>query len=273
MASSLDSGGEITRFTQVDAAPDPTFFINFVDSANRLASVRECKRKMIELMCLAPGDRVLEVGCGTGDDAREAAQFVGEHGAVVGLDASETMIAEAQRRSAGAWPNVTFQLGDACALPFADGEFDVCRSERMLLHLNEPQRAVAEMTRVLKPGGRVVAFDFDFDAAVTAHPDLELTRRVVRAFSDAARCGTVGRRMPGMFCAAGLLDVTVTPHVNMPDLPLLKQILGGALERTCAQGLFSSDEIARWWDSVEETERRGEYFTAWLGFIVSGRKA
>ena len=264
--------GDVTRFTKVDATSDPTFFIRFVDAANEMESVKECKRKMFDLMNIQPGDHVLDLGCGTGDDAREMAQQVGPNGWVIGLDNSDIMIAEARRRAEHTGLAVDFRLGDAHHLEFATGTFEVCRAERLLMHVPEPHRVVAEMTRVLKPGGRVVIFDFDWDAIVIAHPNKELTREIVLTVSDSIRNGQIGRWLPGLIRAAGLVNISVTPHTILPDLTFFKQIYGGTLKRAQETDKLAAEAVTTWWSQLEEVDQGGQYFAGFTGYVFSGYK-
>jgi ubiquinone/menaquinone biosynthesis C-methylase UbiE len=136
---------------------------------------------------------VLEVGCGTGDDARDIARLVGPTGHVVGLDYSEAMIEVARERSQASGLPVEFQLGDAQNLIFADSSFDRYRTERMLMHVSDPTRAITEAVRVLCSGGKAVAFDFDHDGLFMDSPQKETTRKIVRLFGDGLRSGWIGR--------------------------------------------------------------------------------
>ena len=105
---------------------------------------------------LAPlrGDeRVLDVGCGTGALAYALAPLVGE---VVGVDSSEEYLAAAREDAPG---NCTFVLGDAAALPFDYGDFDLAGCLRVLHHVPRPELVVAEMARVTRPGGRILIAD------------------------------------------------------------------------------------------------------------------
>ncbi len=98
------------------------------------------------------GDRILDVGCGTGALAREAIRRVAPDGEVTGLDLSESMLSIARQNC----PEATWQQGDASQLPFEDASFDVVASPFMLMFLPEPVQAVREMWRVLAVGGRLV---------------------------------------------------------------------------------------------------------------------
>jgi ubiquinone/menaquinone biosynthesis C-methylase UbiE len=106
----------------------------------------------LEMLSISPGDRVLDVGCGPGNFTRDFARTAAE-GLVVGLDASETMLAQAVRNTQSA--NVVFMRGDACELPFRDGSFDAVCCFAALYLIEDPMRALDEIVRVLAPGGRV----------------------------------------------------------------------------------------------------------------------
>ena len=109
------------------------------------------------MLRLEPGVRVLDIGCGTGDDVREMAGFVGTGGQAVGIDPSRALIAESMRRAEGSTLPVEFRLGEVCKLDFPDAAFDRIRTDRVLIFVPEIEVALKEMLRVLRPGGRLVA--------------------------------------------------------------------------------------------------------------------
>ncbi len=109
---------------------------------------------------IAPGEAVLDLGCGGGFDALMAAQMVGSTGRVAGVDLSPEMLAAARAALAEtpyAW--VELRQGDVEALPFADASFDVVLSNGILNLVPDKPRAVREIYRVLRPGGRLQACD------------------------------------------------------------------------------------------------------------------
>ena len=121
------------------------------------------QREALEALELRAGDRLLDVGCGTGAAVRAAAEVVDR---AVGVDLSPKMLAEARKR-AGLRPGVEFVEGDSEELPFADGEFTAVICTTSLHHYPHPDAAAKEMARVLAPGGRVVIADGTSDTAVT----------------------------------------------------------------------------------------------------------
>ena len=107
---------------------------------------------------LGPGQRVLDLGSGTGYPALLAAQIVGAGGQVIGMDLAEEMLSVAEKKAARlGLSNVHFRAGDVSALPFDDHSFDAVISRFCLMFLPDIQRAASEIARVLKPGGWVAA--------------------------------------------------------------------------------------------------------------------
>jgi ubiquinone/menaquinone biosynthesis C-methylase UbiE len=116
--------------------------------------------QLAALSGVRPGDRVLDVGCGTGYFTRVMAEAVTSGGTVLGVDPSREVIARARRLTRVA--NCTFSEGIGEALDAPDGSYDVVVSSLMIHHLSETLRpqAIREMLRVLRPGGRVLIADF-----------------------------------------------------------------------------------------------------------------
>jgi ubiquinone/menaquinone biosynthesis C-methylase UbiE len=130
--------------------------------------------RLLSLAAIDPDDRVLDVGTGTGIVPVAAARHLSGTGKVVGVDLSEGMLATARNRAAdaGASDRIEFRRMDAEALDLPDCSFDVVVSLFALLHFPAPLRALEEMRRVLRPGGRVVV-------AIGSRPPLWSVRSLV----------------------------------------------------------------------------------------------
>lgn len=141
-----DRTGQVTR-TAAEVYED--FFVPslFLEWAARVADAAQ----------LSPGQKVLDVACGTGVLAREVAKRVQPGGAVTGLDRNEGMLAVARRKT----PDIDWRLGMAESLPFADGAFAVVVSQFGLMFFEDRRAALSEMWRVLRPGGRLAVAVWD----------------------------------------------------------------------------------------------------------------
>ncbi|MGF1425652.1 methyltransferase domain-containing protein [Kitasatospora sp. LaBMicrA B282] len=151
-----------------------------------------------------PGERALDVGSGTGSETQVLAAAVAPGGTALGLEPHPGLRAVAEQRARDVDSPAGFLDGDALALPLPDAELDVVRCERVLQHLTEPARAVAEIARVLRPGGRVVLLDTDWPTFVL-HPAAPEVRPALAAVTQAtAATPDAGRRLAGWLAAAGL---------------------------------------------------------------------
>ncbi|HEY9436006.1 MAG TPA: methyltransferase domain-containing protein [Blastocatellia bacterium] len=260
-----------TGFTAVDQTSDPKFFVRLLDEAGSLDSIQDCKHKMLKLLDPQKGHRILDVGCGAGEDVMALARLVGSEGLVTGLDKSDTMIKEGKKRSANSGLPVAWVLGDAESLDFADDTFDSCRAERIFGHIDDPRKPLAEMIRVTRPGGRIVIYALDVDAFIFNGADRALNRKVVHALCDSFRNGWSGRQLPGMVRNSGLVDTFIIPHTIIIPLTTLMTGMEGVLERMQEDGVLTNDEISRWRQQLEEAERQGSFFAASPGFFIGGR--
>jgi ubiquinone/menaquinone biosynthesis C-methylase UbiE len=124
---------------------------------------RAFRERLIQMAHLKPGERVLDVGCGTGTLAIAAKRRCGASSAVSGIDASSEMIARAKKKAVNAGVEIDLQVAICEALPFQTGSFDVAFSTMMLHHLGAKARreCANEIRRVLTPGGRWFVVDFE----------------------------------------------------------------------------------------------------------------
>jgi ubiquinone/menaquinone biosynthesis C-methylase UbiE len=262
-------------FTDIDHSSDPAAFVQVLDTLSALDFIRAYKRRTFALLGVEPGASVLDLGCGTGDDAHELARLAGPSGRVVGADRSETVIAEARERVASTTLPVEFQVADAYDLTFPDATFDRCRADRVFHHLEQPHRAFAELLRVTRSDGQVLLFDPDFETAIVDAPDRQLTRRLLNFYCDGFRDGWMGRRLPGLFREAGLTEIAVEPvTVLLTDLSQANAVLAleETVNRAAEAGAVSESAGIAWIDGLRAASETGRFFAAVSGFMVAGRK-
>jgi demethylmenaquinone methyltransferase/2-methoxy-6-polyprenyl-1,4-benzoquinol methylase len=131
------------------------------------------RTRAVDLACVSPGSRVLDVATGTGDLAIELARRVSPGGEVLGSDFSEEMLSRARLKGAQV-AGLSFEWGDALQLPYDRDSFDAATVGFAARNFSDLQRGLAEMARVVRPGGRVVVLDF----TTPTRPPLSLFYRV-----------------------------------------------------------------------------------------------
>jgi arsenite methyltransferase len=183
-----------------------------VETAYMTPDVVEQRRAVRELLALQPGERVLDIGSGPGFLADEMAAEVGPDGAVRGVDASESMLAIARRRETA----VEYAIGDALALPYADETFDAAVATQVYEYVPDMPTALAEARRVLRPGGRLLVLDTDWDAIVWHSSDRDRMMRVLEKWNNHLADPYLPRRLPRLLRDAGfqLAATTIIPILN-----------------------------------------------------------
>ena len=169
-----------------------------------------CARYMVQIT-LPEGARVLEVGCGNG----AATKLIMEHvrpAQLVGIDPSSVFIDMASETFAGE-PRVSFAVGDAVATGQADAFFDLVIAHTVYSHLLNPEGALTEASRVLRPGGRLVIFDGDFATLTVALFDGDPLQSAASAvLRNLVHAPYIMRRLPALVTAAGFSVQSVEPH-------------------------------------------------------------
>jgi len=259
-------------FAAVDIAPNPQRFVRYLESARTNAGMQALKRQSYILLEAGVGKRLLDVGCGLGDDVRALAQIVGATGTVVGLDNSRTMIDAASKASEGLEFPGSFQQGDLHHLPFADNSFDGCRAERVFIHSDDPAQALAEMARVVRPGGAIVVIEPDLETVILHLTDHALARKLTAWQCDSVRNGRIGRQLPGLFHQIALTAIQIFPTVHYETRLGSLENTRRIVTRAQQQQALTAEEASALLRDVQLRDEQGQYFEFGVFFTLVGRK-
>jgi ubiquinone/menaquinone biosynthesis C-methylase UbiE len=263
-------------FQQVDRETRPEAHVSYLDAVTGIVAIQAYKQRSYDLLNLKPGDHVIDVGCGTGDDVRAMAQRVGMSGRVVGFDNSEVMIAEAKKRSESLGLPVQFQAGSVFELPYGDNRFHAARADRMFQHLSNPKAALREMVRVTRPTGTVGVLDPDWGTLVVDSPDRTMTTQIFSASQDDTPTNPwMGRQLYALLDDAGLRNLQILP-LNIPILTFssadLILNLQSYVNRAVEKHVITSKQGSQWISELLERDRRGRFFSSLSGFGIFGTK-
>jgi arsenite methyltransferase len=233
------------------------------------------RRRTIELMAPLPGERILDVGCGPGLLALELSVVVGDTGKVLGIDSSPSMIELAKQRCADL-DNVVLAQGDATDLAIDDNSMDVVCCTQVLLYVAEYEKALSEMFRVLKPGGRVLVLETDWRSTVLHSNDEVLTEKVIEAWDKAVPSPRLPARLGRALRSAGFdaIGVDAIPNISTTcekgsfSMTMMEQCALSA----CEQGTISKEKGREWIADLVALGENHEYFLCVNRFLFSATK-
>ena len=199
---------------------------------------------MVATAGINDADDVLDVGCGTGVFARKVARQLDNSGSITGIDLSESMLGVARE----VCPGVDFRQGSVTSLPFEDASFDVVASSFMLMFVPEPARAVREMRRVLRPGGRLVVSVWQCLQNNPVYAALiETTHQVLGKASAESMAWPFALGEPGklnaIFRAAGISEVTMSEHGGSARFPSVEDFVRTEIQAWLLANSVSDQEM------------------------------
>lgn len=221
----------------------------YLDAVAATDAARGYKRDLLAALEIEPGHQVLDIGCGPGTDLGALAVAVGPTGAVIGVDQDPRMVATARERTAGL-PTVQVRQADAHRLPLGARSVDRARADRVLMHVAQPSAVLAEMHRVLRPGGLLALAEPDWDTLAVDHPDLEVGRAFTRFVAERVnRNPAIGRQLPRLAADAGFtLRAAHNAAAVLTDFETAETILGlrRTTERAVAAGYLTAADAHAW---------------------------
>jgi len=250
----------------------------------RLQSYIEAFGQRRLLKQIKPGMKILDVGCGAGSVSMLLAQATGPDGTLHGVDLEPEQLDRARARAeAEGLSNTTFQTADATRLPFKDESFDFIYAKFLLLHLPDPMAALADMYRVLRPGGTLFIYDIDTGGAMFWPPGIPAEQAwdlIVQGLTSAGADVHIGRKLFSYLDAVGLQNLQIrpesvaacaaNPHIRKGATIQLRAVLRTLAERVVERGFVSADALNQLLEAMVE-ERTGELFTT-SAFAAWGSK-
>ena len=254
-----------------DAIVTNLSYLNVVSSNDRVQILKTNSYKILEL---EKGNKVLDVGCGLGDDVIALAEYVGENGKAVGVDVNDDAIKKARDKTKND-KHIEFHVNNAEILPFTDNYFDACRSERVFQHLKDPESVLKEMIRVTKVNGRINILDPDWGTVTINSAYQDITEKIINFLFHRATNGWMGRQLSGLF-NRNQLQIAQIDHVAFFTTKKTEGIyilgIDEAIEDCLTQNILTLDEKERWLEDLNEKDLNGEFFASISGFTVLGIK-
>jgi len=249
-----------------------------LEAVYRTPDVVAQRHATLHALGLQAGERALDVGAGPGFLVSEMAEQVGPNGRVTGLDISDSMVALAQRRCAEEpiKSRTTIIKADATALPFPDASFDVGVSTQVYEYVPDIAQALAELHRVLRPGGRVLILDTDWDSVVWNAHDRVRMQRILAAWNERFADPYLPRTLTCRLRDAGFevrsRDVLVL--FNPEYDPDTYSVSNGRIMADFVPGRqgITRDEVEAWMRDLEQRGHEGDYFFSLNRYLFLAEK-
>ena len=203
--------------------PTPDYPLSYGDAFAQLQPLHSAEANAAYLLpLLRPGLRLLDFGCGSGDISVGLARAVAP-GEMHGVDLQEAQIELARSLAVSTGTdNATFHVGDVTALPFPDGFFDVAHCHTVLMYVPDTQAALAEVKRVLKPGGLIACREMICESSFV-HPDMGIMKTAWNALEDLLSFDDghpqMGKEMKTHIMEAGFTNIRVSASFDTLSAP------------------------------------------------------
>lgn len=241
------------------------------------SSDAEKRREFVrDALDIQPGEEVISIGCGPGFETAGLAEAVGTNGRVHGIDNSEAMLELANQRCDDL-PHVSHEQGDAVDLPVADSGFDVAVCVQVIEYIEDVTAAIAELARVLKPGGRAAVYATDWGSVVWHSSDRDRMERVLAAWGDHCARPHLASQL-GEYVREGGLTVHSVEPFPILNTRLTEDTFGYYLVDLIVDYVADHDDIGpgeaeSWASDLRDIDERGQTFFNQTSCLYNLQKA
>ncbi len=251
---------------------------NFLKKMGDLKDVKLYKQQSFRRLRVASGKSILDIGCGLAYDASLLANEVGPTGHIFAIDNDFGMLAASKKLPQPQTSNLFFSEANATKLCFSNNQFDGCRADRVLQHLEEPRKAFAEMVRVTKDQGWIVVVEPDWETAIVySQSEKRVTRAILNTWADSRKSGWIGRELPIIFREQKLNDISVEYVSIVKSLYTYdweNDFMGlvSSAKFAMSIGVITETQANQWLAQLKRNAENKYFFAHLGGFLVSGRK-
>ena len=234
-----------------------------LEALYKTGAIMHRRKALLQTLRLVPGERVLDIGAGSGFVALDMAGPVGPTGAILGIDVSESMLGLARARCAEK-PWVKFEIGDATQLQIPDAAFDVAVSVQVFEYIRDIDLALTEMHRVLRPGGRAAIISTDWKSITWSSSDENRMQRLLSVYAEHCAHEDLPRRLGPKAKAAGfeISQEQVLPLYHRSFGPDTYSHYLMTRFRSFVPGRHGVNEqdVVAWADDLQRLSEQGSYF-------------
>ncbi|MBY6138958.1 methyltransferase domain-containing protein [Leisingera daeponensis] len=246
-----------------------------LEDAYQGADVSQRRRATFDALAPAPGDRILDLGCGNGLLTLELSRAVGPSGHVTGLDASPQMLDAARQRLQGR-ANTTLTEGDAARLPFEAASFGKAACLQVFEYLTDRRPALRALHKVLTPGGLLAVGDMHWDTLAWHSDNTNRMARMLEAWSRHMAVRDLPAKLPAEMHSCGF-EILKTQPLAVCDTTLRPDGLAMMMIRLIRAyavdiGATDKDDAAAWAQEQEELAQEGRFFFSLTHFVCTARR-
>lgn len=246
-----------------------------IERAYQSPEIAHQRFRTLQALGIRPGEAVLDAGCGPGLLTAELAGLVGERGRVLAVDKSRVMLDLARQRCRG-MSRVELRDGSIERIEEADASFDAVVCTQVLLYIADVPAVLAELHRLLKPGGRIAVVETDWRGCVLSSEDFSLTERLIEAWDAAVPSPNLPVRLAPMLRSTGFNALRIEPvpvlNTGLPPDSYSNNMTRWLSEKGVEQGRVGPAQAREWLDDLHRKAERGEYFFCVNRFVFSAVK-